>query len=154
MCLRLHCGNLGNKFTASYEVPVSAVAEWKVFNMALRYRLPREARLQKQCEFDAIRQKGSRIVRGCLIVNWLKLQESSRSKVGVVVGRRVGPAVVRTRARRLLREVFRLHQDDFVEPVALVLVARPSINDKKLSDVDRDFTDALAEAGLLKDRAS
>jgi ribonuclease P protein component len=58
--------------------------------------------------------------------------------------------VVRSRARRLLREAFRLHQHDLASPVDLVLVARPSIAGRPLADVERDFLAALRRARLLK----
>ncbi|MDH7502606.1 MAG: ribonuclease P protein component [Verrucomicrobiota bacterium] len=118
--------------------------------MTLRYRLPRSARLQKKCEFDAVRAEGSRIALGCLIVNWMKVTGASGCRLGIVVGRKVGCAVARNRARRLLREVFRHHQHDLSDSAAVVLVARPSINEKAYAAVERDFLAAMGEAGLLK----
>ena len=61
-----------------------------------------------------------------------------------------GNAVVRGRARRLLREAFRLHQHDLAHPLDLVLVARHSITNKKFSGVEKDFLTTLRRAGLLK----
>ncbi len=89
---------------------------------------------------------------GCLVANWLKLPQESQSRVGVITGSKVGGAVARNRARRLLREAFRLHQHELKEPVDLVLVARPSIGGKKLAAVERDFLTTLRKAGLLKER--
>jgi ribonuclease P protein component len=60
--------------------------------------------------------------------------------------------VVRNRARRLLREAFRLHQHGLTGAVELVLVPRPSIAGKKFFDVERDFLVALRKAGLLKEK--
>ncbi len=58
--------------------------------------------------------------------------------------------MVRSRARRLLRESFRLHQNELSYPLDLVLVARPSIVGKRFTDVERDFLTTLRKAGLLK----
>ncbi len=91
------------------------------------------------------------MVKGCLIANWLALPMGSLSRVGVITSRRVGGAVVRTRARRLLRESFRLHQRELNQPVDLVLVARPRIAGKGLAEVEKDFLTALHLAGLLGD---
>jgi ribonuclease P protein component len=66
----------------------------------------------------------------------------------VVTGKAVGNAVARNRARRLMRESFRLHQRELAGPVDLVLVARPSIAGKKLADVERDFLRVLRQAGI------
>ena len=96
-----------------------------------------------------MKREGRRTHRTHLIANWMKLPVGATSRLGVVTSRRIGPAVVRTRARRLLRETFRLHQDHFHEPVALVLVAKPAIVGKKFQDVERDFVSAMRQAGLF-----
>jgi len=88
-------------------------------------------------------------VNGCLIANWLRLPGGSTSRLGVVVSRKVGGSVVRSRAKRLLRESFRLHQHEFSEPLDLVLVARPSIAGRAFAEVERDFLGTLRRAGLL-----
>ena len=90
------------------------------------------------------------MVKGCLIANWLRLPEDGRSRLGVVVGKKVGGSVIRSRAKRLLRESFRLHQHELSQPLDLVLVARPSIVEKDFSGVERDFLTTLRQAGLLK----
>jgi len=68
----------------------------------------------------------------------------------VITAARIGGAVVRSRARRLLRETFRLHQHELAQPLDLVLVARPSIGGKGFARVEEDFLTTLRKAGLLK----
>ena len=92
------------------------------------------------------------MVHGCLIANWLALPPGAASRLGVITGRKIGNAVVRARARRLLREAFRLHQHDLAQPLDLVLVARPSIVGKKYASVENDFLVTLGRARLLKAR--
>ncbi len=112
-------------------------------------RFNREMRLQASYEFAAIRNKGQRLVKGCLIANWVSLPESAHSKLGVITSRKIGGSVVRSRARRLLREAFRRHQHEFAA-ISLVLVARNSIADKDYAGVEKDFLRVLADARLLK----
>ncbi len=97
-----------------------------------------------------LRTAGQRAVKGCLIANWLHLPDAEHSRLGVVVGKKVGGSVVRSRVKRLLRETFRLHQYEFAQPLELVLVARPSIAGRTFADVERDFISTLRTAGLLK----
>ena len=97
-----------------------------------------------------MRQQGERLALGCLIANWQRLPDGATPKVGVVTSRKIGGAVERSRARRLLRESFRQHQHELARPVELVLVARPSIAGRGFAEVEKDFLAALNRAGLFK----
>jgi ribonuclease P protein component len=119
-----------------------------------RHRFGRAARLKHRRDFVRLRQAGERLATGCLVANWQRLPADSPSRLGVITGRKAGGAVVRSRARRLLREAFRLHQHDLASPVDLVLVARPSIAGRGLAEVERDFLAALRRARLLKPASS
>jgi ribonuclease P protein component len=114
-------------------------------------RLPRRARLQRGRDFAEVRRDGQRLVCGCLIANWKTLPPGANSRVGFVTSRKIGSAVVRNRARRLLREAFRLHQHELNQPVTAVFVARQSIVGKRLADVARDLLLALRRGKRLKD---
>jgi ribonuclease P protein component len=113
-------------------------------------KFTRSMRIKQTRDFLRARQEGQRMVTGCLIANWRRLSADSPPRLGVVTSRKIGNAVVRSRARRLLREVFRVHQHDLAQPLDLVLVARPSISRKAFSDVEKDFLTTLHKTGLLK----
>jgi ribonuclease P protein component len=110
--------------------------------------LPRARRVKHRREFAAVRAEGGRLSSGCLIANWKPLAAGATSRLGVITSRRVGPAVTRNRARRLLRESFRLHQHELRTPAVMVLVARPSIAGKAFRQVELDYLAALRRAGL------
>jgi ribonuclease P protein component len=114
-----------------------------------RLRLGRASRLAQSRDFARVRQQGERLAQGCLIANWNRLPDGTPPKLGVVTSKKIGGAVERNRARRLLRESFRRHQHEFAQPVELVLVARNSIAGKEFAGVERDFLAALNRAGLL-----
>ncbi len=120
-----------------------------------RLRFGRAARLKQGRDFARLRQRGERLALGCLIANWQRRPAEGTSRLGVVTPGKIGGAVERSRARRLLRESWRLHQHEVSEPVDLVLVARPSIAGKGLAEVEKDFLTTLRKARLLKvqDRA-
>lgn len=115
-----------------------------------RLRFGRAAHIKQGRDFDRLRQQGERLVCGCLIANWQELPAVSPSRLGVITGARLGNAVARSRARRLLRESFRLHQHELARPLDLVLVARPSIAGKRFAEVERDFLTTLRRARMLK----
>lgn len=115
-----------------------------------RLRFSRSSRLAHSRDFARVRQVGERLAQGCLIANWHQLPAGSPPRLGVVTAKKIGGAVARARARRLLRESFRLHQQDLALPVELVLVARNSIAGKKFAEVEKDYLTALKRAGLKK----
>jgi ribonuclease P protein component len=115
-----------------------------------RLRFGRAARIKQGRDFLRVRQNGERLVTGCLIANWQRLPAGSPSRLGVITSSKIGGAVVRNRARRLLRETFRLHQHDLAQPVDLVLIARQSIAEKAFASVEKDFLTTLRKARLLK----
>ena len=115
-----------------------------------RLRFGRAARIKQGRDFARVRRAGERLVIGCMIANWQRLPAASPSRLGVITAGKIGNAVVRNRARRLMRETFRLHQHELVGPVDLVLVARNSIAGKSFAAVEKDFLAALRRASLLK----
>ncbi len=114
---------------------------------------PRSRRIKQGRDFSRLRLAGRRVVHGCLILNWAAAATMGDSRLGVITGRKIGNAVVRSRARRLLREAYRLHQLELNRPVDLVLVARASIAASGFATVERDFLGALRKARLCGDGA-
>jgi len=118
--------------------------------MAAPLRLRREQRLRQNRDFQRAKTRGQRLAVGCLALNWMEIS-GTIPRVGVITSRKIGPASVRTRVRRLLREAFRLHQHEIARAADLVLVARLSIAGKSFADVERDYLTALRRAKLLKE---
>ncbi len=115
-----------------------------------RLLLSRSRRIKLGRDFLRAREHGKRVSVGCLVANWVPLREGVVSRVGVITGKKIGDAVIRNRARRLLRESFRQHQYEFSQKVDLILVARASIVGKSFSEVEKDFLEALRRSGLLR----
>lgn len=89
-----------------------------------RARFPRAARLTRRSEYDAVFRSGKKIA-GRYFICYLVRNDGQGCKIGLVVSRKVGGAVVRNRIKRQLREFFRTHQDAIDGPVAMVFIARP-----------------------------
>ena len=111
----------------------------------------REKRVQQSAEFARIKAEGRRLAKGSLLGNWIEEagREGQPLRLGVVTPKSVGSAMERSRARRLMREAFRLNQEKLKRPLTLVLVARQSIVGNGLAEVERDFLNLMRAARLL-----
>ena len=70
-------------------------------------------------------------------------------KAGFVAGRRVGGAVVRNRAKRLLRESYRRHRHRIPPSgVQLVVVARVGCGEAAYAEVERQMLSLFDRAGM------
>ena len=115
---------------------------------------PKSNRIQASADFRANRESGNRLAKGCILANWKSLSSGDPSRLGVITSRRIGKAHIRNHARRLMRECFRLHQHELLQPVDLVLVARRSIVDRRFYSVERHFLSLLKKAGLLPENTA
>ena len=66
-------------------------------------------------------------------------------KAGYAVGKKHGKAVKRNRIKRLFREAYRLHEDEFATGVDLVLVARARAVGATYQDIEKSLLRALRE---------
>jgi len=112
-------------------------------------RFPKSSRIQASADFRANRERGNRLAKGYMLANWKSLTPGTPSRLGVITSRRIGKAHIRNRARRLMRECFRLHQHELLQAVDLVLVARRSIVGRDFHSVERHFLALLKKAELL-----
>ena len=87
-----------------------------------RLRLPQDLRLRRQSEFQRAIADGPRVTDARLTV-WAAENGLPHARLGLVVGRKYGGAVQRNRAKRLLREAFRLTRHQL--PPGLDLICSP-----------------------------
>lgn len=87
-----------------------------------QFGFPKSRRLLKTAEFDRVFKRRCSQSDGMLVLYACE-NELGTSRLGLVVSRKAGNAVVRGRWKRCLREAFRLAQHEL--PVGLDLVALP-----------------------------
>jgi ribonuclease P protein component len=89
-------------------------------------------------EFRRVFRKGLRL-DGALFLMLAAENGRDAGRLGLAVGRRVGGAVERNKAKRLLRESFRRNKIEAVRGLDLVLVPKREIVGRTFADVEREY---------------
>ncbi len=110
-------------------------------------RLPKAHRLRRRHEFLRLQRVGRRR-SGRHFVVITSTARNGRARLGITTSRKVGPAVVRNRIRRFVREVFRRHHAMIVPAKDIVVIARPTAASVGYEDVRRELTEALHLYGV------
>ena len=104
-------------------------------------------RLSSADEFRAVTRGGARSARSHVVVHLTQLtQGEDAPRVGFVVSKKTGNAVVRNRVTRRLREIIRPHLTTLPPGSAIVLRALPGIDEQPFSALKDDVDSALDSA--------
>ncbi|OUO56863.1 ribonuclease P protein component [Candidatus Avelusimicrobium gallicola] len=115
------------------------------------YGLPRSSRLHLKKDFQQVIHGGAKLQYNGVILWWRSGPENTRpARFAVVVSRKLGPAVVRNRAKRLLREAFRLNRKNIKEGTDLVFSPRESEKITHVHAAQEALKTLCGKAALLK----
>lgn len=103
---------------------------------ALAHRLPRVRRIRKRADFVRIQGSPARVTTRHLLMLLSRREDAHPARLGVVASRKVGPAVARNRAKRLVREAFRKNPDVFPASLDVVIVVRPGTHRLHQGELD------------------
>jgi ribonuclease P protein component len=88
----------------------------------------RRHRLSRSRDFDAVYRHGRSVSTRFLVLYWFERDaDGDGPRLGLAVPTAVGPAVVRNRMKRRLRELFRARSGELPQDHDYVLVVRPGL---------------------------
>ncbi len=105
--------------------------------------------LRNKDDFTRIYKRGKSVGERYIVL-FYRRNNLSYKRIAFLASKKVGNSVRRNRARRLMRENYRLMKDDIKEGYDLIFIARNSINDRKCQDVGRSMRNAVRKAKLFK----
>ena len=111
--------------------------------------LPRRLRLHLRRDFEHIIQAGHKVQNSGLTL-WCQVRPGGPARFAVVVSKKLGPAVVRNRTKRVLREAFRTVKVQLKAGADIIVKPRQS---EKLSTVQAAqdaLTSLCGKAALFK----
>ena len=114
-------------------------------------RLPAREKLRGRALFRRVYQEGQAF-RGRLLVMIVYRAPDLERRAGFVSSRKVGNAVRRNRARRLLRECYRRLKANMLEGgrrAHYVFIARSALPRAELESVFAEMRDLMVRAGVL-----
>jgi len=110
--------------------------------------MKRAVTLKENYEFRRLYQKGASAVGGGMVL-YCRKNRLGHNRLGVTVSVKLGHAVVRNRARRRLREVYRLNSGRY----DMILVARGRTLTASWKELNDTFLRLCRKLELLEDRS-
>ena len=113
--------------------------------------MPKKDVLKSRKDFDRVYKKGDSAVSKYVVV--LSLENGlGKDRISFLASKKVGNSVKRNRARRLMKESFRLLAPDLrmTGNRDIVVIARNGICDVKMDEVKRSLRHALKKSGVVK----
>lgn len=114
----------------------------------MMYKLPKQRILRKNKQFQGIYQHGKSYANRYMVL-YVMPNANTETKVGFAAGKRLGNAVTRNRVKRLLRETYRLNQQQLKPGFDLLIVGRKPIIDVKYKVVCKAFGDLCTRAQIF-----
>ena len=100
--------------------------------------------LKKNRDFQSVYRRGKSYGNKYLVM-YLLPNQTENNRIGISVSKKVGNSIVRHHLTRLIRESYRLHEENFQRGYDMVVVARTAAKDKTYHEIES----ALIHLGRL-----
>lgn len=105
--------------------------------------------LKENSDFRRLYHRGRSYVNPGVVIYVMKNKSGAR-RLGITVAKKIGSAVERNRAKRIIREAYRNLERKTIEGFDLVIVARKKTIYLKSTDLVRALSGMFSSAGILK----
>ena len=105
--------------------------------------------LKENKDFRRVYYRGKSEVSPCL-VTYVMRNGLKETRVGITSGKKIGGAVQRNRARRVIRAAYALQEGSFNANYDIVFVARTRTTQVKMQQVAADMEGHFKSLGVLK----
>ncbi len=100
-------------------------------------------------EFDYVKRNGHRITGRFMIVNWVESPDNLL-RIGIIVSRKFNKrAIKRNRARRLIKESYRLTKSRISKQIWIIIIPRKLIDKCKCPAVIQEFQSLMTTLNVL-----
>lgn len=97
------------------------------------FELPDTISLRKNFEFKIVYNKGRSLANKHLIMYIMK-NNLDKNRLGISVSKKIGNSVMRNRVKRVIRESYRLIEQDIKKGYDIIFIARTSITGIKFNE--------------------
>lgn len=94
--------------------------------------------LKKNADFRKVYNKGKSKADSELVFYVLK-NDLNRNRIGISVSKKVGNSVIRHHLTRLIREIYRLHEEEFCPGWDFVIVVRVKGRECSYHELEKSF---------------
>jgi ribonuclease P protein component len=108
--------------------------------------------MKENRDFRRLYHKG-KSQAGRHVAVYCKQNRLDHNRLGITVSTKIGNAVTRNRAKRLIREAYRQYEDKLPTGMDFVVVARSRIVGATFWEVEKSFRKAAAKLQLLEQEA-
>ena len=105
--------------------------------------------LRMNYEFSRVYRHGRFISEPHVVLHYLK-RNATINRLGITASRKVNSSVRRNRLKRLLRESYRMLEEDLKQGFDVILVARHTADEPNLQLVYPEVVRLMRRAGLLQ----
>ena len=102
--------------------------------------------------FQRLYRKGTSAANRYLVL-YCRPNGSQNNRIGLTVSAKLAHAVCRNRVRRRLREIYRLHEQEFRPGYDIVVVARSRAIDAPYGELERAYLSLARRLSLLEEEA-